>query len=211
MVDTKTAFNPGEKSPPQDGDTVTLNEFHDKAAASEEMQVAIDKVILEALDPNGEIKDVHRTEPIKPVAKVDLDAVGKIDVEKCIDSLKAGMIAKEKAMKVGTTFLMPETVELEVAEGRPANAHADLPKSKLAKHIKYPEPRMKHLVLNITTSFGKRYTCRTVEELETYIENVKVEKKLKRDEDVDIQLGFGRMTEAEYGQVPACKYFIKLK
>ncbi len=65
------------------------------------------------------------------------------------------------------------------------------------------------LVLHITTSFGKQYTCRTVEELETYIDNVKKEKKLTRDEDVDIQIGFGRMTQTAYGQLPACKYFIK--
>ncbi len=69
----------------------------------------------------------------------------------------------------------------------------------------------KILVLHITTSFGKCYTCRTVEELETYIDNIKKEKNLKRDEDVDIQLGFGRMTQAEYDRIPACKYFIKPK
>lgn len=65
------------------------------------------------------------------------------------------------------------------------------------------------LVLHITTSFGKRYTCRTVEELEAYIDNVKAEKKLKRDEDVDVMIGFGRMTQAAYDKRPACKYFIK--
>ena len=71
------------------------------------------------------------------------------------------------------------------------------------------DPNKKILVLHITTSFGKRYTCRTVEELANYIDNVKKEKKLKRDEDVDIQLGFGRMTQAAYDSLPACKYFIK--
>ena len=73
------------------------------------------------------------------------------------------------------------------------------------------DPDKKSLVLHITTTFGKHYTCRTVEELETWIDNFKAEKKLKRDEDVGIQIGFGRMTESEYAQVPACKYFIKPK
>lgn len=67
----------------------------------------------------------------------------------------------------------------------------------------------KMLVLHLVTSFGKRYTCRTVAELETFIDNYKREKNLKRDEDVDIQIGFGRMTQAEYDNIPACKYFIK--
>ena len=79
--------------------------------------------------------------------------------------------------------------------------------------LQYPKPdkfpHEKVLVLHITTSFGKRYTCRTVEQLETYIDNIKKEKKLKRDEEVDIQIGFGRMTRAAYDSLPACKYFIK--
>lgn len=72
----------------------------------------------------------------------------------------------------------------------------------------------KILVLHLTTSFGKHYTCRTVDELETYIDNIKKEIKRKRgrnvrDEDIDLQIGFGRMTQAAYDTIPACKYFIK--
>ena len=76
---------------------------------------------------------------------------------------------------------------------------------------KVADPNAKILVLHITTSFGKRYTCRTVDELKLYIDNIKTEKKLKRDEDVDIMLGFGRITQSEYAKIPACKYFIKPK
>ncbi len=64
-------------------------------------------------------------------------------------------------------------------------------------------------ILHITTSFGKRYTCRTVDELALFYKNYKKAKNLKRDEDVDIQIGFGRMTRAAYDNIPACKYFIK--
>jgi len=73
-----------------------------------------------------------------------------------------------------------------------------------------PDPKHKFIVLNITTSYGKRYTCRTVEELQTFIDNYKEDKKFKRDEDINIDIGWGRMNEEEYGYVPACKYFIKL-
>lgn len=82
-----------------------------------------------------------------------------------------------------------------------------------------PDPDVKFVVLHITTNFGKHYTCRTVEQLETFIDNrlaalranpANKNRKI-RDEDVGIQIGFGRMTESQYGQIPACKYFIKPK
>ncbi len=71
------------------------------------------------------------------------------------------------------------------------------------------DPNKKILVLHITTSFGKRYTCRTVEALEIFIDNYKADKKFKRDEDVNIELGFGRVTQEAYDAILACKYFIK--
>lgn len=71
------------------------------------------------------------------------------------------------------------------------------------------DPNQKIIVLNITTGFGKVFTCRTAEQLGQFIDNYKAEKKLKRDEDVNIQIGYGRMNQAEYDQVPECKYFDK--
>ena len=67
----------------------------------------------------------------------------------------------------------------------------------------------KFVVLHIITGFGKIFTCRTAEQLGRFIDNYKAEKKLKRDEDVNIQIGYGRMTQAEYDLVPECKYFDK--
>ena len=74
---------------------------------------------------------------------------------------------------------------------------------------KVADPNKKIIVLNITTGFGKMFTCRTAEQLGQFIDNYKAEKKLKRDEDVNIQIGYGRMNQAEYDQVPECKYFDK--
>jgi hypothetical protein len=71
------------------------------------------------------------------------------------------------------------------------------------------DPNKKNIVLHITTNFGKTFTCRTAEQLGQFIDNYKADKKLKRDEDVNIQIGYGRMTQAEYDQVPECKYFDK--
>lgn len=66
-------------------------------------------------------------------------------------------------------------------------------------------------VLNITTTFGKNYVCRTADELATFYKNYKKEKNLKRDEDVDIRIGFRTMSKAEFDRQPACKYLIKTK
>ena len=74
---------------------------------------------------------------------------------------------------------------------------------------KVTDPNKKIIVLNITTGFGKTFTCRTAEQLGQFIDNYKAEKRLKRDEDVNIQIGYGRMNQAEYDQVPECKYFSK--
>ena len=80
--------------------------------------------------------------------------------------------------------------------------------------LQYPAPAKppheKFIVINITTSYGKQYTCRTVADLETFIVNYMKEKKFKRDEDVNIQIGWSRMNEEEFGMVPACKYFLNL-
>ncbi len=72
------------------------------------------------------------------------------------------------------------------------------------------DPNKKSLVIHMTTGYGKRYTCRTVAQLEEFLDNYKIAKKRKRDEDIDIMLGFGRMTQAEYDLVPECEFFKKL-
>ena len=81
--------------------------------------------------------------------------------------------------------------------------------ARLDRDPQLADPDAKFVVIHLSNSFGKRWTCRTIEQLDIFLTNYKSEKKRKRDEDIDITLGWGRMTEAEYAQVPACKYFIK--
>ena len=77
--------------------------------------------------------------------------------------------------------------------------------------VKYtkPDPNERFLVLHITTGYGKRYTCKTVGQLAEFVSNYKRVKNRKRDEDVPISLGWGRMSQQEYEHVPECEFFSK--
>lgn len=67
------------------------------------------------------------------------------------------------------------------------------------------EPKDKKIpVLHIITELGKRYTCRTVEELDTFMVNFK-----KRHPRIDLQISHGRMRESEYNKIQLSEYFIK--
>ena len=112
-----------------------------------------------------------------------------------------------KKVKNTTNKTIPKDT-LMTSDGKPAAPNQDLPKSKFKACVK-TDPNAKFIVLTLTNIYGKTFTCRTVEELDTFFTNYTADKSIKRDEDIGVSLGWGRMTETEYGRVPACKYFIK--
>lgn len=59
-------------------------------------------------------------------------------------------------------------------------------------------------VLYITTDLGQRYTCRTVEDLDTFMTNFK-----KDHPNPDLQISLGRMKQSEYNKIQLSKYFTK--
>lgn len=81
----------------------------------------------------------------------------------------------------------------------------------LPKEMEAPDPNKMIFVLHLVNPFGKRETCRTVEAIENYVTNYKLMKSKPgrkcRDEDIPLQICFGRMTEIEYSRLPACHLF----
>jgi hypothetical protein len=61
-------------------------------------------------------------------------------------------------------------------------------------------------VLVLTTDFGQKFYCRTVEELGTFLKNFK-----KLNPQGDVSVSHARMTETEFSHIPvtgeAAKYF----
>ncbi len=161
--------------------------------------------------------EIAKQEALEKIAGIDPKLAGNIDIEKVIDKM---CDPTEKITDKNTLILiaLADVFEIPPMEHRfdwAFKAAFKLKDEVDSGILQYPPPAKapheKSVVLHITTSFGKRYTCRTMDELEIFIDNYKIDKKRKRDEDVDITIGFGRMTEEAYAQVPACKYFIKPK
>ncbi len=141
-----------------------------------------------------QVTDVHRTEPTKTI----------------MNNCKCGKPWTHEIWTKGA--FAPLCCSCYVQAGNPpADWHDDclISYKKYLEEKTTPDPNKKIIVLNITTGFGKVFTCRTAEQLGQFIDNYKAEKRLKRDEDVNIQIGYGRMNQAEYDQVPECKYFDK--
>ncbi len=172
--------------------------------------------------------DAHRAEPNNKICLCDgkpacfgkYFSYGALDCKTvCVhtEDCKKQKVDPNKDVILEDIVAGPSDAPNTVFEIKPGPSKADIepPPSPM-------DPNKKILVLHLLNRFGKRYTCRSVEELEAYIDNVKAERKRKsakpikvRDEDVDIQIGFGRMTQAAYNALPDgntppnCKYFTK--